>query len=91
MNQTNRSTANTSSKRYTKLAQCPTCYRLLCKRVPIHDETEETYIIYIKHRGLRLYTYGAYIVCLSCGTASEISAEKGIIRSERNENVDLPE
>lgn len=68
----------------SKLVRCKKCFRLLCKRVPIVVEHEETYIVHIKHRGIELYTFDATITCPACHTKSRINGDQGILAVEIN-------
>ena len=67
-----------------KLVRCRKCYRLLCKRVPIHLDSDETYIVHIKHRGLELWAFDCTINCTACGASHRVNGAEGIIATEQS-------
>ncbi len=64
-----------------KRVLCPQCRRLLCKRVPMHDEeTDEAWCLQVKHRKLEILIVESIAVftCPSCGKKVVINSKKGI-------------
>ena len=68
--------------RDSKKVKCKRCYRLLCKRVPVHLDKDESYILHIAHSKMEIFAYDATIKCPSCGSAHRINGEDGIIEKE---------
>ena len=65
-----------------KRVLCSKCYRMLCKRVPIHLGRDESYILHVKNGKMELYTYDATIKCPSCRSTFRINGEDGITEKE---------
>ncbi len=61
--------------KYSKLINCPACYRKLCKLTTV----KETPMVHFRHKGAELYTSHAYIRCVGCEAMFEVSADKGIL------------
>jgi predicted nucleic-acid-binding Zn-ribbon protein len=68
----------------TKVTKCPKCRRLLAKRVPITMDGDESRVVEIKHKGLKLYTFDCTIQCIACGSSFRINGEDGIVGREIN-------
>ena len=65
-----------------KKVKCAKCYRLLCKRVPVHVEKDESYIVHIRHAKMEIYTYDCTILCPYCGSGYRVNGEDGIVQKE---------
>ena len=70
-----------------KKVRCPKCYKLLCKRVPVHLGKDESYIVHIKFGKLELYTYDTTIKCPSCQQCVRVNGESGILAKEIHSNA----
>ncbi len=62
----------------SKNIYCQQCRRLLCKRVPVTLEGDETYALHVKHRGYELRTFMAVVTCPNCRSCYRLSGDKGI-------------
>lgn len=64
-----------------KKVKCPNCYRLLCKRVPVHTDQVDTFVLEAKHKGITIYSADITIGCPSCSFMHRVTGEEGIIET----------
>ncbi|MCE5185033.1 MAG: hypothetical protein LLF76_02785 [Planctomycetaceae bacterium] len=67
-----------------KLVRCKRCFRLLCKRVPVHVGQDESLILEIVHKGMTVYTYDAAVGCPICRSMYRINGNDGITEAQIN-------
>ena len=67
-----------------KKVRCSKCYKLLCKRLPVHLGDDESYVVHVKFGKLELYSYDVTILCPSCRTGHRVNGEDGIIQKENH-------
>ena len=68
--------------RESKKTRCPKCFKLLCKRIPVHLGKDESYVIHVKAGKLEMYAYDVTIICPSCGSGIRVNGTDGIIQKE---------
>jgi hypothetical protein len=69
-----------------KNVRCKKCYKLLCKRLPIHVDKDEGYIVHVKQGKLEVYAYDVTIICPSCQSGHRVNGELGLIEKELTPN-----
>lgn len=67
--------------------RCPKCFRLLCMRIPVHLEKDETFIVHVKHKGMELWAYDVILVCPACRSTARINGQDGLIGKIKNEHT----
>jgi phage FluMu protein Com len=65
-----------------KKVKCAKCYRLLCKRVPVHLDKDESYIVHIIHSKMEIFAYDVTIKCPACGSTHRVNGDEGLLGKE---------
>ena len=60
--------------------RCPHCRRRLCNRIKMHNDSEEVWGLYIKHRKMEILTPEiiAIFTCPNCESKIRINSNTGV-------------
>ena len=66
----------------SKVTRCVKCRRLLCKRKNVHLGSDESKVVEVQHKGIKVISFDCVIKCPACGSCYRVNGEDGIVGKE---------